>query len=140
MEASLNGSPSFNACGAPGGWARPRGQRLLLGRVGRGVWGRGEVEWGNQGPPQAVYWGYPSSGGGVQDQFGFADAPAYWNNTWYRVRFHFKNSSSTSASDGPFQMWVDDQLMVNRSGIQIDVSSYIYGIALGRNLDQGIRS
>jgi uncharacterized protein YjdB len=140
IEVYLKWSSNFNTFAAPGGCATPPAHKLLFARVGPGLYGRWEIEWGNQGPPQAIYWGYPSSGGGVQDQFGFDGAPAYWNNTWYQVRWHFKNSSSSSASDGAFEMWVDGQLKASRANIRIDVSSYIYGIALGRNLDQGIRS
>ena len=140
IEIYLKWSSNFSTFAAPGGCATPPAHKLLFARVGPGLYGRWEVEWGNQGPSQAIYWGYPSSGGGVQDQFGFKNAPAYWDDTWHWARFHFKHSSSPSVNDGAFQMWVDDQLMVNRAGIRIDVSSYIYGIALGRNLDQGIRS
>jgi uncharacterized protein YjdB len=137
IEVYLKWSSNFSTYA--GGCSTPPAHKLLFGRVS-GLNGRWEIEWGNQGPPQSIYWGYPSSGGGVQDQFGFDNAPAYWNNTWYRVRFHFKHSSSTSSSDGAFQMWVDNQLMVSRTNININVSASIYGIALGRNLDQGINS
>jgi hypothetical protein len=140
IEVYLKWSANFDTYKSPGGCATPPAHKLLFGRVGPGLFGRWEVEWGNQGPPQAVYYGYPSAGGGIQDQFGFNGASSYWNNTWYQVRIHFRNSTSTSATDGAFQVWVDGLLKTNRTGIRIDVNSFIYGIALGRNLDQGIGS
>ncbi|HKV71484.1 MAG TPA: Ig-like domain-containing protein [Gemmatimonadales bacterium] len=140
IELWVRWSANFNTYAAPSGCSTPPAHKFLFGRVGPGLWGRWEVEWGNQGPPQQVYYGYPSSGGGVQDQFGFNNANDYWDAKWHRVRIHMKNSTSTSATDGAFQMWVNDSLKVNRTGININVSSYIYGVAIGRNLDQGITS
>lgn len=140
VETYLKWSANFNTYASPSGCVTPPAHKLLFGRVGPGLYGRWEIEWGNQGPPQQVYYGYPSSGGGIQDQLGFDDAPAYWDNKWHQVRFHFKHSSTTSATDGAFQMWVDDTLKVSRTNITIDTDAYIYGVALGRNLDQGISS
>jgi hypothetical protein len=140
IEVYLKWSANFNTYNFPGGCPTPPAHKLLFARVGPGLYGRWELEWGNQGPPQAVYYGFPSGGGGVQDQFGFDGAPSYWTNTWYRVRLHLKHSRTAATNDGAFQLWVGNTLMINRTDVSVDVDSYIYGIALGRNLDQGIDS
>jgi len=53
---------------------------------------------------------------------------------WHRVRGHWK--IGTGANDGVDAWWFDNNLCVNRTGINPSATT-IYGLALGRNMNSG---
>jgi hypothetical protein len=59
-----------------------------------------------------------------------------WDGQWHRFRFEFKVSSATDVADGAARAWVDDVQIADVSGVVINRTG-LYGIPLGRNLNQG---
>jgi len=60
----------------------------------------------------------------------------------FRYRVHWRTSTSTSSADGIYQLWMDDALVVNGSGLNMQddagqPSGGLYGLSLGRNINQG---
>jgi len=59
-----------------------------------------------------------------------------WDNTWHRLRCHFKMSSDTGQSDGEYQCWFDDDFLADDPGLDTDspASNWFRGYDLGRNI------
>lgn len=68
-----------------------------------------------------------------------ADWPETWNafdGAWHQYRMHFKVSTPSTAANGAAELWVDGVALQNFTNI-VESNPAIYGIALGRNMNQG---
>lgn len=79
--------------------------------------------------------GYPGNETAVVKD-GSPAPSTFWDGEWHRFRFEFKVSSATGAADGIARAWVDDQLIGDVSNVVINRTG-LYGIMLGRNMNQG---
>lgn len=104
--------------------------KFLFGSVSSGT-GRYNLEF------QTNRWifGYPGNETAVVKD-GSPTPSSFWDGQWHRFRFEFKVSSSTDVADGIARAWVDDHLLGDLSGVVINRSG-MYGIPLGRNMNQG---
>jgi hypothetical protein len=76
---------------------------------------------------------------GVPDQeemWNSAGAAAVWDGQPHTYRLHFKVSSAPDAPDGAIAFWLDTALVQDRLALVVNRVG-IYGLALGRNLNQG---
>ena len=65
-----------------------------------------------------------------------AGADRVWDGQWHQYRLYFKVSSSSGASDGAARFYLDGVLVKSFANVNIPDSG-IYGLALGRNMNQG---
>jgi len=63
-------------------------------------------------------------------------ATAVWDGLWHQYRVYFKVSSARGVSDGAARFYLDGRLIKSFATVVIDATD-IYGVALGRNLNQG---
>jgi len=59
-----------------------------------------------------------------------------FDGQWHVYRMHFKVSTPSSAANGACELWVDGVLVKSFTGI-VESNSNIYGLAIGRNMNQG---
>lgn len=77
-----------------------------------------------------------------EDQFSAALStyPAF-DGRWHRVRLHFRLSTTATSADGAARLWIDDRLVMGATNLNTHragvVPTNIYGLALGRNMNQG---
>jgi hypothetical protein len=86
-------------------------------------------------------WGYPGndegSGSSVSGYYGNAAYPFTttgnpWDAQWHVYRFHYK-----VGNPGAAEWWYDGVKMPSFSNVDASAATDIYGIAIGRNLNQG---
>jgi hypothetical protein len=63
-------------------------------------------------------------------------ADGVWDGQWHQYRLYFKVSSTAGASDGAARFYLDGVLVKAFTNVNIPDSG-IYGLALGRNMNQG---
>ena len=61
---------------------------------------------------------------------------AVWDGLWHQYRVYFKVSSARGVPDGAARFYLDGRLIKSFATVVIDATD-IYGVALGRNLNQG---
>ena len=116
----------------PLGCATPPDYKFIFGRLNEPV-GRFAVRWGSQSPPSITVEAGPNV-----DLYTYEPIAPYSDGQWHRVRVHWKAGPSGTATT-VIQTWVDGKLIYDRSDFVMNGSSpQIYGLALGRNLDQGL--
>ncbi|HWH03322.1 MAG TPA: Ig-like domain-containing protein [Gemmatimonadales bacterium] len=61
-----------------------------------------------------------------------------FDGQWHQYHMHFKVSTpaGSSSANGACELWVDGVLVKSFTGI-VETNSYIYGLAIGRNMNQG---
>jgi uncharacterized protein YjdB len=134
VELYLRWSPNFTTKNV-NGCATPPAHKLFFGYVTPDLSGRWALDWGQQGH-LGVEGEWPRVGWAAVAPSG----AAYWDGNWHRVRLHWKFSSTTSASDGAYQLWIDDALVYNNQSVNTTAGTGLQWLTLGRNLDQGIPS
>ena len=72
---------------------------------------------------------YPPGGQEISNDYSTTFDPG--DGKWHQFRWHWKVGSS-----GILQLWLDGQLVINLTGINVQASS-IYGISMGRNMNAG---
>lgn len=104
--------------------------KFLFGSVSSGT-GRFNLEF------QSNRWifGYPGNETAVVRD-GTPAPSSFWDGQWHRYRFEFKVSSATDVADGAARAWIDDLQIADLSGLVINRNG-LYGIPLGRNMNQG---
>ena len=116
----------------PLGCATPPDYKFIFGRLNEPV-GRFAVRWGSQSPPSITVEAGPNV-----DLYTYEPIAPYSDGLWHRVRVHWKAGPSGTPTT-VIQTWVDGKLIYDRSDFVMNGSSpAIYGLALGRNLDQGL--
>lgn len=130
VEIYLRFSSNFTVV-APTAWGCTSASelKLVFGGVGGGD-GRYNLEM------QANRWifGYPTN-----EAIAIINSPTpstILDNQWHRFRFEFKVSSQTGVADGVARAWIDNTLVSNLSNLVINRSN-IWGVSLGRNINQG---
>lgn len=122
------------------GCTTPPDFKTLFGRL-TNLQCRFEFHVGGADGGQAFNMGGPGCANGVAAlDLKVGDAHTVWDGQWHRYRFHwFVDSTGTNHQ---FVWYLDNTLMFSKtSGWANDgQTAQIYGIALGRNLDQGIPS
>lgn len=73
-------------------------------------------------------WGYPNG----QDNFEGGNAAQYFDGQWHTYYMHMKTGTNGAAT-----LWVDGNLVKDYGTISNAGGGSIYGIALGRNINQG---
>jgi hypothetical protein len=63
-------------------------------------------------------------------------AAAVWDGLWHQYRVYFKVSSARGMPDGAARFYLDGRLIKSFATVVINDTD-IYGVALGRNLNQG---
>jgi uncharacterized protein YjdB len=60
-----------------------------------------------------------------------------FNGQWFRLRYHFKMASNTTATDGIYEVWINDRRVTSRVGIRTDSApeAFFGSITLGANAD-----
>lgn len=134
VELYMRWSPNFTTQNADG-CATPPAHKLFFGGVLPDLNGRWALDWGQQGSlgisaewPRSF--DHPTGHNGSQ----------YWDGNWHQVRLHWKFSSTSGASDGVYQLWIDDALVYDNGAVNTAGGTSMWSLALGRNLDQGIPS
>jgi hypothetical protein len=128
LEVYVKFSTNFTTLNVAG-CATPPGFKMLFGRFDELV-GRAAICWGSQTPPQVTV----ELGPNVDLYTGTAIA-AFADNRWHRLRVHWRISDPNSA----IQVNIDGVTVYNRTNFTVGGSNpHIHGIAIGRNLDQGI--
>jgi hypothetical protein len=56
---------------------------------------------------------------------------------WHRYRFHWK--VAVNGADGALEAWIDGSKIASKLNVSTGSTTSIYGIALGRNMNQGPR-
>jgi Big-like domain-containing protein len=113
------------------GCSTPPDFKMLFARINELV-GRGAVRWGSQTPPQVTV----ELGPNVDLYTGVAIS-TYSDNRWHRLRVHWRISDPNSA----IQVRIDGVTVYNRTNFSVGgTDPRFYGIAIGRNLDQGVPS
>ena len=133
-------SPGFTTV-APSGWGCGSNPdlKLIFGRTLPDA--RFQVKVGN-GPNQEWGWRWPN---GPEYNLPAAQWPStdVFNGQWIRIRIHWKYSTTTTSADGIYQLWINDQVAADTSGVNslannlTDPITAIYGFWLGENMNQG---
>jgi hypothetical protein len=58
-----------------------------------------------------------------------------WDGQWHRYRFHWK--VAIGGLNGAMEAWIDGRRIASKVNISTSTTTAIYGIALGRNMNQG---
>jgi hypothetical protein len=134
VEVVAKFSDNF-ASRAPSSWGCTSNPdyKFLFGMVNPGS--RFELKVGMNGSRLSA--GYPGS----EEDYRWGESAALWDGQWHRYRFHWKLSSD-GAADGAVKVWIDGQLVYSKTGIRTTDNSgraisSIWGIGLGRNMNQG---
>ena len=84
--------------------------------------------------------GYPNN----EDEFEnltFASTFNPFDDTWHRYRQHWKCSTTINSADGIYQIWMDNQLAHDESGINTSDGQgnpvHLYGLQLSANINHG---
>lgn len=64
------------------------------------------------------------------------DGDAIWDGQWHTIRVWMRTSSSPDAPDGGSAVWLDGVLVTHKAGTVVNRRG-VYGIYLGRNINQG---
>jgi len=115
------------------GCATPPNHKLLFGYVVPDLSGRWSLMWGQQGH-LGVEGEWPRAGWAEVAPSG----AVYWDGNWHRVRLHWKFSSTASATDGVYQLWIDEPIVYDNRSLTTTEGNAIHWLVLGANLDQGI--
>jgi hypothetical protein len=108
--------------------------KFVFGRVD--VSSRFQVILGGYGGPNGhINFGYPDHEDANDTDFTTPPPSAYFDGQWHRWRMHFKVSAG-GTNNGTAILYVDNTLVHAFTNVTI-ARNFIYGIALGRNLNQG---
>jgi hypothetical protein len=137
LEAYVKFQPGFTTV-APSSWGCGSNPDLkfILARL-NGVNDRFILKVGTSGG--SWKWGQPPGG---EDNFSanLGSYPAF-DGAWHRVRLHFKIADSSTSNNGSVEYWYDNTYLGGTKTASTLVGgvlpSNIYGIAMGRNMNQG---
>ncbi len=122
---------------APSGWncASNPEYKFIHGRVTGGS--RFNLNSGTY-PSHDWTWGIPfdEQGAGGTPPNTIPGGAAVWDGQWHQYRLHMKVSSALNVADGSAQAYLDGALLKTFTNVVINDTN-IYGIALGRNMNQG---
>ena len=140
VEVYMKFSANFTTRSA-GGCGTPSDFKTIFGRLRPDGFCRFELHVGGASGGTGFAVGAAGCGNGVGSFHGseFGDATTVWDDRWHRYRFHWK-VGSPDGENTAYEFWLDDQLMFQRMNFNAGGAPQIYGLALGRNLDQGIVS
>jgi hypothetical protein len=112
-----------------GGQSNPD-YKFLFGRI-TGMSSRFEIVLGNGG--SAIITGYPGNEEAVRAAITTTSSGIWQDDAWHRFRFHWKIGSGT----GAMEAWIDGTKIANLTGVSTGSTTGIYGVAMGRNMNQG---
>ncbi|PYP16400.1 MAG: hypothetical protein DMD52_07815 [Gemmatimonadetes bacterium] len=135
IEAYVKFSANFRTL-APGSWGCKSNAeyKFIFGRVTGGS--RFNLLSGTYGYAWTFGVPFDEQGDGGSPPHDIPGGDVVWDGQWHQYRLYLKVSSAPGQPDGAAKFWLDGALLKEYSRFAINASD-IYGVALGRNMNQG---
>jgi hypothetical protein len=135
VEVYVKFSANFQTL-APGAWGCTSNAeyKFIFGRTDGGS--RFNLNAGTYGNAWTFGIPFDEQGAGGTPPNVVAGADRVWDGQWHQYRLYFKVSSASGVSDGAARFYLDGTLIKSYANVAINDTD-IYGVALGRNMNQG---